>query len=256
MSFTIEYLESIILVFVRVTSIVVVAPFFSASEIPRRIKGIIAFFFTLIVMNTIDYTAVQYENIFSYASLVLKESITGILIGLGSRLCLYILNFSGHMVDMEIGFSMVQEMDPTTNVNSTVTANFYTYVFMLFFLVSDMHYFIIDALFDSYKLIPVGGAVFRMDLYSIMLDYIVSFFIIGFRIILPIFCCILVINIVLGILAKIAPQMNMFVIGMQLKVFIGLFLVFITLQLFAGVADFLFEEMHTLTNYFIQSLKP
>lgn len=254
MSFTIEYLEYILLVFIRVTAIVFVTPFFGATEIPRRLKAIIAFFFTLIIMNTIDYTAVQYETTLGYASLVLKEAITGILIGLGSRLCLYILNFSGHMVDMEIGFSMVQEMDPTTNVNSTVTANLYSYAFMLFFLVSDMHYFIVDALFDSYKLIPIGEASFHANLYNIMLSYIVSFFVIGFRIILPIFCCILVINIILGILAKIAPQMNMFVVGMQLKVMVGLFLLFITFQLFAGVADFLFEEMHTLTNNFIQSM--
>ncbi|MCH5268032.1 MAG: flagellar biosynthetic protein FliR [Lachnospiraceae bacterium] len=254
MSFTIQYLEYILLVFIRVTAIVYVAPFFGSQEFPRRLKAIIAFFFTLIVMHGIDYTALEYSSIFSYASFVLKEAITGLLIGLGSRLCLYILNFSGHMVDMEIGFSMVQEMDPTTSINSTVTANFFSYIFMLFFVVSDMHYFIIDAMFDSYELIPMGGAKFTMDLYSIIVSYIVSYFVIGFRIILPIFCCILVINIVLGILAKIAPQMNMFVIGLQLKLFVGLFLIYITLQLFAGVADFLFEEMHTLTKYFIQSM--
>lgn len=256
MSFTIQYLEYILLVFIRVTAIVVVAPFFGSNDYPRRIKGAIAFFFTLIVMQRIDYTAVEYGTIFGYATLVLKEAITGILIGLGSRLCLYILNFSGHMVDMEIGFAMVQEMDPTTQVHSTVTSNFFSYVFMLFFIVSDMHYFVIDALFDSYELIPMGGAKFTMDLYSIMVTYAVSYFVIGFRIILPIFCCILVINIVLGILARIAPQMNMFVVGMQLKVFVGLFLVFISLQMFAGAADFIFEEMHTLTKYFVQSMAP
>lgn len=254
MSFTIQYLEYILLVFIRVTAIIVVAPFFGSTDYPRRIKAGFAFFLTLIVMQKIDYTSVEYTSIFGYAVLALKETLTGILIGLGSRLCLYILNFAGHMVDMEIGFAMVQELDPTTNVQSTVTSNFYSYVFMLLFLVSDMHYFLIDALFDSYELIPMGGAKLTVDLYSVMVSYMVDYFVIGFRIILPIFCCILVINIVLGILAKIAPQMNMFVIGMQLKVLTGLFLVFITLQLFAGAADFLFEEMHTLTKYFIQSM--
>ena len=127
---------------------------------------------------------------------------------------------------------------------------------MLFFLVSDMHYFIIDALYDSYQLIPIGGAKFSGNLYTIMITYITDYFIIGFRIILPIFACILVINIILGILAKIAPQMNMFVIGMQLKILVGLFLVFVTLQLFAGVSDFLFQEMQKMTQYFIQNIVP
>ena len=93
-----------------------------------------------------------------------------------------------------------------------------------------------------------------LDIHEI--STIADYFIIGFRIILPVFCCILVINIVLGILAKIAPQMNMFVIGMQLKIIVGLFLIFLTLQLFGNVADYMFDEMHNLTKYFIQNMKP
>ena len=61
-------------------------------------------------------------------------------------------------------------------------------------------------------------------------------------------------NCILGIMAKIAPQMNMFVVGMQLKVFVGLVLLFLTMQLFAGAADFLFDEMHTFTKYFVQAM--
>lgn len=161
MNFTVEYLEYILLVFIRVASVVFVAPFFGSSEIPRRVKVAIAFFLSLTVMNQVDYKAVEYANILEYSGLVLKEAITGIIIGLGSRLCLYIFNFSGNMLDMEIGFSMVQEMDPTTNVNSTITSNFYMYIFMLLFLVSDMHYFIIDAMMDSYQLVPLEVQNFR-----------------------------------------------------------------------------------------------
>ena len=113
-----------------------------------------------------------------------------------------------------------------------------------------------DAIFDSYQLIPVGGAHITGNLYTVMITSVTDYFVIGFRIILPIFACILVINIVLGILAKVAPQMNMFVVGMQLKIIIGLFMVFVTMQLFSGVTDFLFEEMQKLTQYFLQNIAP
>lgn len=256
MSFTIEYLEYFILIMIRVTSMIAVAPFFNGKEMPRRLKVGMAFFFSLIIAGMVDYHSVSYQGNLGYAMLALQEGITGLLIGLGSQLALYILDFSGHTIDMEIGFSMVQEMDPTTKVQTTVTANLYSYTFMLLFLVSDMHYFLIDAIFDSYQLIPVGGAKISGNIYTVMITYISDYFIIGFRIILPIFACVLVINIILGILAKIAPQMNMFVIGMQLKITVGLTMVFITLQLFAGVADFLFEEMQKLTQYFLQNIAP
>ena len=254
MSFSFNYMEYAILVFVRISMIMVVAPFFNNTNIPRRVKVAIAFFLSLIIMNTVDYTAVSYDGLLGYSILLLKEAITGILIGFGSGVCMYILNFSGHMVDMEIGFAMAMEMDPTTNVQTTITATFFTAAFMLMFLASDMHYFIIDALCDSYKLIPIGGAKITPVLFSIYLEYITDYFIIGFRIILPIFSCILVINVILGILAKVAPQMNMFVVGMQLKVFLGLFLLFVLMSFLPGITDFIFDEMQKFTKLFIQSM--
>ena len=87
-----------------------------------------------------------------------------------------------------------------------------------------------------------------------MSTYITDYFVIGFRIILPIFSCILIINVVLGILAKVAPQMNMFVIGMQLKIFIGLFLLFMLMGYLPNIVDFLFEEMQKMTKLFLQQM--
>lgn len=124
MNFTLEYLDFALLVLVRVSAIIVVAPFFSQTNIPAKIKVFISFFLSLIVMNLIDYTAVSYDGMLGYSTLLVKEAITGLLIGLGSGLCLYILSFAGHMVDMEIGFSMAMEMDPTTQVQTTITSTF------------------------------------------------------------------------------------------------------------------------------------
>ena len=80
-----------------------------------------------------------------------------------------------------------------------------------------------------------------------MSDYIV----IGFRICLPIFCVILLLNCVLGILAKVAPQMNMFAVGIQMKVLTGLSIMFLTVRMLPGAADFIFREMKELINVFV-----
>lgn len=256
MSFTFNYLEYAFLVFVRIASIVMIAPFFSNTQVPIKVKAGISLFLSLIVMNLVDYTAVSYDGLLGYSILVLKEAITGVLIGIGSAVCLYILSFSGHMVDMEIGFSMAMEFDPTTQVQTTISSTLFSSLFMLLFLASDMHYYIIDALFDSYELIPIGGATFSASLYQIFVKYVTDYFVIGFRIILPVFVCTLILNVILGILAKVAPQMNMFVIGMQLKVFVGLVLLFLIMSLLPGITDFLFEEMQVLTKLFMQSMAP
>ncbi len=254
MEFTVEYLEFFMLILVRVASMMVAAPFFSSRNIPRLAKVGIAVFFSVIIMNMLNPDMVQYSGTIGFAVLILQEAITGLLIGISCGFCLYILSFSGHMIDMEIGFSMAMQFDPATNVQTTITANLFSQLFLVLFVISDMHYFIIDAVCDSYKMIPIGGANLNADFLSVIATYVTDYFIIGFRIILPIFACILVINVVLGILAKVAPQMNMFVIGLQLKVFVGLFLLFMVMGFLPNVVDFLFQEMQKMTKLFVEVL--
>lgn len=254
MKFTIEYIEYAVLIITRISMIFFIVPFFGNVNIPVRIKIALSFFLSLIIMNSVDYSSVSYQGMLGYSILIAQEAVTGLLIGIGSGFTLYILNFSGHMLDMEIGFSMAMEMDPTTQVQTTISATFLTAVFMLMFIASDMHYFLIDAVVDSYKVIPIGEGIVSPNLYKIFVQYVIDYFVIGFRIILPVFACILVINVILGILARIAPQMNMFVFGMQLKVFAGLSLIFILMNFLPGITDFLFNEMQTLTKLFMLSL--
>jgi len=255
-SFTIKNLEYALLIFISVTAIVSVTPLFGNNAVPVRVKAAISFFLSIIMINTVDYTAVSYVGTIGYSVLVMKEAITGLVIGIGSGFCLYILNYSGHFIDMELGLSMAMEFDPTSNLQSTITANFLSHLFIIMFLMSDMHYFIIDALNESYKAIPIGGANIDAGLYHIIVKYIVDYFVIALRIALPIFACVFVINIILGILAKVAPQMNMFVIGMQLKIFVGLFILYMIMGMLPGIVDFIFEEMRELTGMFMDMLSP
>lgn len=256
MSFTIEYVEYMLLILARIGTMMFIVPFFGHMDIPRKAKLFFAFFLTLIVMNITDMEPLAYEGLLGYSILIVKEALTGLLIGMGAGISMYILSFSGHMLDMEIGFAMAMEMDPTTRVQTTISSTIFSTIFMLFFLASDMHYFFLDALFDSYQLIPVGKAVFNPLLYNVFLEYMVDYFVIGFRIILPVFACILTVNVILGILAKVAPQLNMFVVGMQVKVLIGLFLLFVLIGMMPGIVDFLFNEMQKLTKLFVQGIAP
>ena len=161
MKFTIEYIEYAVLIITRISMIFFIVPFFGNVNIPVRIKIALSFFLSLIIMNSVDYSAVSYQGMLGYSILIAQEAVTGLLIGIGSGFTLYILNFSGHMLDMEIGFSMAMEMDPTTQVQTTISATFLTAVFMLMFIASDMHYFLIDAVVDSYKVIPIGDESFH-----------------------------------------------------------------------------------------------
>lgn len=257
MSFTVEYLEYSLLVFVRIISIFYAAPLFGNRAVINKVKIGLAFFLTLIIMNVVDYTAVSYEGLLGYSIIVVQEAITGLIIGIASGFCMYIVNYAGSFIDMEMGLSMAMEFDPNSNMQSTITANFLSHLFIAMFLVSDMHHFVINAMVDSYTLVPIGqGNIAGGSLYQVMVKFITDYFVIGLRISLPIFACMFVINIVLGVLAKVAPQMNMFIVGMQLKLFVGFFVLFMVMGMISGISDFIFGEMKELTNMFMKILAP
>lgn len=256
MTFSVERLEFYALIFIRVTMLIATAPIFNMNYMPRKFKTGICLFLSLVLFPLIPYSPLQYNGVIGYTMLVVREAMTGALLGLASGLCMYILDFSGHLIDMEIGFSMVTLLDPATNTQTSITGSFLGQLVMLMLLVTDFHYFLIDTMVDSFSVIPLGGANFSGKLYLIYADYMTNYFIIGFRIILPIFASILVVNIVLGVLAKVAPQMNMFAIGMQLKVFVGLFIMTILVTMLPGITDFLFIQMKTMTSSIVKALMP
>ena len=87
-----------------------------------------------------------------------------------------------------------------------------------------------------------------------MTTFMTDMFVIAFRIVLPIFASIMILNCILGIMAKVAPQMNMFAVGMQMKVLLGLLILFITVSLLPGVADFIFREMKRMIVSMIEGM--
>lgn len=240
--------EQFLLILVRIASFLYTAPIFSLSRsIPNRTKIGFAAVLALLIFPMVEVSPVQYDSMLQYTVIIIKEATVGLLIGFMANICMNILNFAGQVIDMEVGFSMVSLFDPSTNQQTTITGSMYTYFIMLLLVVSDMYQYVVRAVIDSYQLIPVGGMeVHITKLYDLFMQYLTDCFVIGFRIILPFFTVMLMLNVILGILAKIAPQMNMFVIGMQLKVFAGLLVFVITSMLLTSVANFIFTEMKTL----------
>ncbi len=254
--FSLEELEYFLLIFVRITCFISVAPFFGMNNTPARVKIGLGFFISLLLYHTsVPHTALSYQTVWGYGVIVMKEAITGLLIGFGAQMCTTIVTFAGMIIDMNIGLSMVSMMDPTTKQNSSITGMYLQYTTMLMLLVSGMYQFLLMAVADTYRLIPINGAVFQTDeLILSMIQFLSEYIVIGFRICLPVFAVIMVLNSVLGILAKIAPQINMFSVGIQLKILFGLMTLFLTTAMLPGAADFIFKQMRVMVTRFVEGM--
>ena len=252
-TFSLVQYEYFLLCLVRVATFVFVAPFFNLTTTPNRVKIGFSFFVSVIVITTIQpEEAVTYNTVIGYGVLVLKEALAGLLMGFALNMCTYIINFAGFVIDMDIGISMAQEFNPVMNTQSTITGMLYFYGVNALLIVSGMYQYIIRAVIDSFTLFPLGGEVYKTDsLLSTMVVYMSDFFTIAFRIMLPIFACIMIMNVVLGIMAKVAPQMNMFSVGIQLKIMMGFTVLYLTAFLIPNIADFIFKEMRTILVSFL-----
>lgn len=255
MTITLSNFEIYLLILVRMSGFVYTGPFFSQRNVPVRVKSGIAIFISIIVFFAIPLSLPEYYGIIGFSIIVIKEAIAGALMGLFSNIAYQILAYAGQIMDMQIGFSMVSQLDPNTGYQTTITATFYSHLVMLMMIITNLHHYFIKAVVDSYKVIGLGEAILSPNMYQLMLRFIVDYFIIAMRIVLPIFAAILVVNTVLGILAKVAPQMNMFVIGMQLKILVGLSVLYLVIGLVPSVADFIFNEMIELFKAVVEMMQ-
>ena len=254
-SFSLLTFEYFLLVLVRITSFVFSAPFFSMSNTPGRVKIGFSVFVSILLIGVLPESTIEYGGVIEYATIVVKEGITGLLIGFAAYICNSIILFAGTIIDMDIGLSMAMVFDPTTGSQVSITGNLYSYFILLLLIVSNMHQYILRALIDSFQLFPLGGAQFQMDsLLASMVQYCTDLFAIGFRIVLPVFACMMILNSILGIMAKVAPQMNMFAVGVQLKLLLGLAVLFITTFLLPDIANFIFKEIKVMTVSFIEGM--
>lgn len=253
LSFSFKELEFFLLILTRVTAFVFIAPFFSMNNTPAMVKIGLGVFISYLLYQAMDPRQyVEYSTLLGYTAIVIKEAAVGLLIGFGAQICTYIANFAGNLVDMEMGLSMVNQLDPTTQQNSTISGVFYQYTIMLILLISGMYQYLLIALSETFILIPVGNAVFNSeDLLLSIIMFLTNFVVISFRISLPIFSVMLMLNSILGILAKVAPQMNMFAVGLQLKILVGLSAFLLTIVMLPSVANFIFEEMKNMIEAFV-----
>ncbi len=255
-SFPIEELEYFLLIMTRVTCFIFIAPFFSMQNTPARVRIGVGFFISILIYYmTEPHVYPVFDTVWDMATVILKEAGAGLIIGLGANLCTSIVLFAGQIVDMEMGFAMASQFDPITRQNATLTGIYYQNLVMLLMLVTGMYQYFISAIAETFILIPVGGVQFDFDgLLASFIQFLGDYMIIGMRICLPVFCTVMLLNAILGVLAKVAPQMNMFAVGIQLKVLTGLTVLFLTVGMLPDASNLIFTQMKRMVVAFVEGM--
>ncbi|MCR5156639.1 MAG: flagellar biosynthetic protein FliR [Butyrivibrio sp.] len=249
-------LEVYLLIVVRIMSFIFVCPFFGGTQTPNVVKIGYGLMISVLLYGAVPFYPPDYNTVAGFAVIVLKEAMVGLVIGLSVLLCNQIAAFAGTITDMQIGLSMVSMFDSSTNQQVTITGSLYSQFLTVALILTGMYQFILRALVDSFTIIPINGAVIHSDrMLQAILDFTKDYMVIGFRICLPIFIITFTTNVILGVLAKVSPQMNMFSVGIQIKIVIGLVIMFFTVAMMNQAVNFIFINTKELITDFVYSLQ-
>jgi len=246
----INQFQLFLLVMIRTSGIFIFSPFFSSQNIPNIAKiGLtmaISILISLTLSNPIDL------KLLPLIIVIFKELLVGIIIGYISYAFFSAFYVMGQIIDMKIGFGMANVIDPQNRVQIPLMGNFYYILSFLVFLGLNGHHRIILALKDSYNYIPINSFSYSETMMNLVIDILTKSFEIGLKLSMPIIVVIFISDIVLGILSKTIPQLNVFVVGMPFKILVGLVFILVGIPIFFNSIDGMLD---LIVNYIYKLIK-
>ncbi|WP_217585595.1 flagellar biosynthetic protein FliR [Lentibacillus saliphilus] len=249
-SINLAILPTFLLIFARVAAFFVAMPLFSYRTIPAPFKVGMSFFLALMMVYTVD---VPDEAILTmYPVLLLKEVVVGLFIGLIAYIILSAVQIAGGFIDFQMGFAIANVVDPQTGAQSPLIGQYFYIIALLFLLSVDGHHIIIDGIYNSYALVPLEGLIDfgQQSIAMFVIETFNKMFVIAFQIAIPIVGCLFLVDVALGLIARTVPQLNVFVVGLPLKIFVS----FLVLLFFMSLYIFLAKQLFTLLFSTMQTL--
>ncbi|HEY8391146.1 MAG TPA: flagellar biosynthetic protein FliR [Capillibacterium sp.] len=220
------------LVFFRNMGLLIAAPLFQSRNLPPMVRVSVALFLSFIFTPLLDPLSTLPMTLASLFFDLLREFALGLLMGYILYLTFAGLQLAGQLVELPMGFTMVNVLDPQTGGQMPILGQLYFLVALWLFILVKGDHALFSVLAQSYRLLPIGETI----IFTKGLPYLVkafgNLFLLAVQVALPIFGVLFLTDIGLGVLARLVPQINVFFLGFPLKVFVGLFLLILSLPVF------------------------
>jgi flagellar biosynthetic protein FliR len=201
----------------------------------------------------LGYFLFHYVGAFDYSittgmttivALAVREVLFGLILGLLFQIIFLGVQFAGGLIDYQIGFALVNVVDPYTSTNIPILAQTKMLLATLIFLMINGHHVLLQGLFESFRLVPLGKVSFQAPLLADIVHFSGRAFAIGLKLAAPVVVTLFITDVCMGIVARTMPQMNVFIVGFPLKIGVGLFVVALSLPVF----NYVFTKLLNLMN--------
>ena len=237
-------LHLFLLVLARMTGIFSNTPFWGSKNIPGHVKIGLSFIFAFIIFPLINKPIITIaDNPMAYFLYLAGELIVGLIIGYIAMLILMAIQFAGQLIDMQMGLSMVNVFDPQSSISMPLMGQFKYLLSILVFLALDAHHQRVITLFNSYKVIPLMGFQYSGGFIEYLIYLLQQMFVTAFCLSAPVLGTLFVVDVVLAIMTRTVPQLNIFVLGFPLKIAVGMIVLIIIIPLYITLLSNLFDQM-------------
>ncbi|MBI4734378.1 MAG: flagellar type III secretion system protein FliR, partial [Rubrobacteridae bacterium] len=211
-----------LLILTRISGVFFSAPVLGSRNIPPQLKIGFSLIFAMLLLPFVKHPDLSGGiNLISLMLMVASELAVGIIIGFTATLIFTGFLLAGQIIDFQMGFGMVNVVDPLSNVSVSIIGQFKNLLAVLVFLAINGHHFFFTALSKSFEILPLTTFSLTTGVSTSFMRTIGEVFIVGFRIGAPAIGILVISELALGIIARNVPQMNVFVVGLPMKIIVG-----------------------------------
>lgn len=247
--------EKFLFVLTRVAALFLFVPILGSASVPMRLKTAFILIMAIVIFPLVKSLPMPHsKGMFELAVYLSSEVAVGVIIAFIARLVFIAVEVAGTIVDFQMGFGVVNVIDPQTNSQVSITAQFQNILAVLLFLAFDAHHLFVQALVESFQLINPSKFGFSATTMDMMLRLFADSFAVAIKISAPVMAVLFFISVGLGLIARTVPQMNVFIVGFPLQIGAGLIMMGFTMTFFATIVKRQVSELPGLFVGILQSL--
>jgi flagellar biosynthetic protein FliR len=211
-------------------------PIFSSSAFPNQLKIGLALVLALLFYTVVPVDPARFpRDILTFGLMLGAEILVGFTLGLCLRIFFAGVQMAGELIGFQVGFSMINVMDPQSGENVSIMDQIGYWVCLIIFLVLNGHHIIIMSMIDSFELVPVGGFVMHAAIPPRVMDVAAGLFVDAVKMSAPVIAVLTFVNTGFGLVAKFSPQTNVMIVAFPVKIVVGLIFFAMTLPIIAIV---------------------
>ncbi|HEX5472777.1 MAG TPA: flagellar biosynthetic protein FliR [Lacipirellulaceae bacterium] len=227
------------LVLARVSPLVITAPIFGSLSLPRQVRVVLAVMLSLLIAPAFLNTSLPpVGNTIEYGRLLVNEALVGLLLGLGLNILFSGVQLTGEVVSQLSGLSLADVFNPGFDEDISIFSQLFYLVTLAVFVAVGGHRIMVQAMLDTFAAAPPGHAALGTNFVDVLMNIVGQSFVLGVRAAAPLMVALLLSNLVLGLISRTLPQINVIVVGFGLNSLLAMSLLFLTI----GAAAWTFQD--------------